>query len=159
MQKLWRNLATAADALSAAMFFVAFGMFIVAIVYRYVLRQPIAWSEEFIIMVFVWMLFWTLATATPVKRQISFGIVYESAPPQLRRAMALTSILIAGTLFVLAIPATMEFLQWVARERTAALGISRGYTYASFVLFMCSVPLRLIGWGVRLFGRTWEAHL
>lgn len=159
MPKLWRHLSTAADAAAAVMFFAAFAMFIVGIFFRYVLRQPIAWSEESIIMVFVWMLFWTLATVTPVKRQISFGIVYESAPPQLRRAMAILAIVLAGTLFVLAIPATFEFLQWVARERTAALRISRGYTYASFALFMVSVPLRLFGWGARLVGRRWEEHL
>lgn len=159
MQKLWRHLSTAADAASALMYFTAFAMFIVAIFYRYVLRQPIAWSEEFIIMIFVWMLFWTLATVVPVRRQIAFGIVYESAPPHVRRVMALVAIVVAGTLFALAIPATLEFLQWVARERTAALGISRAYTYASFAMFMISVPLRLLGWGARLVGRNWEEYL
>lgn len=148
-----------ADAVSAVLFFTAFAMFVIAVFFRYVMNQPITWSEEFISMVFVWMLFWTLGLSVTLKKQISFGIVYDLFPPQGKRVLAFVSILIAGTIFVLALPGTFDFLQWVTRERTAALGISRGFTYASFGLFMVSVPLRLAGWGVSLLTPNWRDHV
>lgn len=159
MNSPWSRLAVFADAVSAVLYFVAFAMFIVAVFFRYVMDQPITWSEELISMVFIWMLFWTLGLAVTLKQQISFSLVYDLMNPQGKRVFALASAVIAGVLFALAIPGTLEFISYISGERTAALGVSRGYAYASFGLFMVSVPIRLLGSILRLLSPRWAEYL
>lgn len=159
MKGAWSWLAKGADAVSAILYFVAFAMFIVAVFFRYVLDQPISWSQEFISLSFVWMLFWTLGLSIGLKKQISFGLVYDSMGPAGKRVFGLASVLIGGVLFAVLVPGTLEFISYISRERTASLGLSRGYEYASFGLFIVSIPVRLAGWGFRLLSPRWKEFL
>lgn len=150
---------TFSDIISAILFFVAFALFIVGVVFRYGLNQPIVWSEELISTLFIWMVFWALSLSIGIKKQISFPLVYDSLSSRGRRIAALTASTLATVLFALAIPATLEFTSYIGRERTAALGIPLSFVYISFALFVISVPVRLLGRIIGLLSRQWSDFL
>jgi len=70
--------------MSICMFIVIFVVVMAQIFYRYFLRSPLVWSEEFARAVFIWvsMMGWVLATRNGSHIRITF--IEEKLPPKLK---------------------------------------------------------------------------
>ena len=72
-----RVLAKAAEAASAAAFAAMFVLFLVGIFARYVLARPLAWTDELIMVIFLWLVFLTEALVIEEREQVTFDGVYD----------------------------------------------------------------------------------
>lgn len=108
-----------------------------AVVYRYVLSDPLTWSEELILLLFAWMVFLGIANAFQARTHIIIDVVVLFAPRALAILFGLLSL--AATLAVVGTLAFFSFryLQREIPNLTPMLGISAGWLIAP--LFVGSV--------------------
>ena len=67
-------------------------------------------------------------------------------------------LLFAG-LFAYVLPDTIDYIQFLWRERTPVLGLRLDYVYLCFGLFIATVPLRAAWSVIRLCGPNWRTQL
>lgn len=108
-----------------------------AVVFRYVLSDPLTWSEELILILFGWMIFLGIANAFHVRTHIIIDVIVLFAPRWLCFAFGLLAF--TATALVLG---TLTFFSWRYLQRelpnlTPMLGISAGWAIAP--LFIGSV--------------------
>jgi len=108
-----------------------------AVVFRYVLSDPLTWSEELILILFGWMIFLGIANAFHARTHIIIDVIVLFAPRWLCFAFGLLAF--TATAVVLG---TLTFFSWRYLQReipnlTPMLGISAGWAIAP--LFLGSV--------------------
>ena len=148
-----------AEVIGALLLAAMFGAFLLQIFMRYVAGRPLDWTLEVCLITYVWFVFWTLALLLDEREHIAFNLLAHSAPPPVRRAFAcLSAVLLAG-LFLAALPATYDYIAFMARDRTWVLGLRFDLVFGLFLLFMLAVIGRAAWRLWRLLGRDWQAHL
>ena len=108
-----------------------------AVVFRYVLSDPLTWSEELILLLFGWMIFLGIANAFHARTHIIIDVVVLFAPRWLAFAFGLMAFTATAILL-----GTLTFFSWRYLQRelpnlTPMLGISAGWAIAP--LFLGSV--------------------
>jgi TRAP-type C4-dicarboxylate transport system permease small subunit len=147
------------DTVSATLFIIMFSMFIVEVVFRYILNDPISWSIEFIMVCFLVLLFFTAAVGLPISRHISFNIVYAALPPLGRRIFRLIGNIVGAVILVVSIPGVFEISVFEGRESTPILHFPFSVFYFTFFLFIVSFALRLILGTIQLFRPGWRERV
>ena len=142
--ELAANVAGSAARLGAAAIVAAlFLVLIVGVFARYVLAHPLAWTDEVAVVLFVWMVFWTGAFALALHEHVAFDIVYEMAPPAVRRVLGVLGTACAVVLLVWALPKIADYVAFLWRERTPVLGWRQDFLYVCFPAFIAMAALRL----------------
>ena len=65
--------------------------FLLQIAFRYVLNQPLGWTEEVTVLCWVWVVLWCAAFVLSNNDEIRFDIVYTLVPPRVRRLFTAAS--------------------------------------------------------------------
>jgi len=108
-----------------------------AVIFRYVLGDPLTWSEELILILFGWMIFLGIANAFHARTHIIIDVIVLFAPRWLCFAFGLlafaTTAIVLGTLTYF----SWRYLQRELPNLTPMLGISAGWAIAP--LFIGSV--------------------
>lgn len=155
-QDVTRSVQRVLDGVSAVLFIAMFVMFIVEIVFRYVLDDPISWSIEFIMVAFLIMLFYTAALGLPLARHISFNVVYLALPPVGKRIFALVANTVGAVILVASVPGVYEIAVFENRESTPILHVPFSVFYFTFSLFVVVFAARLIASVVQLLRPGWR---
>jgi TRAP-type C4-dicarboxylate transport system permease small subunit len=67
--------------------------------------------------------------------------------------------LLVGGIFLCALPASVDYILFLWRERTPVMGWRLEYVYACFALFMLAITVRLAYRLVLLLGPRWRQGL
>ncbi len=152
----WRwVLGHAEEILTAILLAVMLGSVGVGVFCRFILKQPLSWTEEVILICMVWMCFLGASVATKYKEHIFIDFFVALAPRRVVRAMEIFCyLLIIGVLVIL----LWEGIMLVERTQevtTIALGIPTMYMYAAIPV---SASLMLIQNVQQLAAaiRSWE---
>jgi TRAP-type C4-dicarboxylate transport system permease small subunit len=73
-----------------------------------------------------------------------------------QRVIATARSLLVGGIFLCALPASVDYILFLWRERTPVLGWRLEYVYACFALFMLAVTIRLAYRLVLLLSPRWR---
>jgi TRAP-type C4-dicarboxylate transport system permease small subunit len=146
----------AADVVGVAIFATMFGAFLLQVFARYVLNRPLGWTEELSLVTYVWGLFWASAVMVPEREHVAFDLLYRALPAGGRRLCLALGALVIGGLFAAAGPAIVDYVRFMARERTWVLGIRFDLVFACFVLFVAAVVGRAAARLIRLAGPRWR---
>lgn len=150
------GLRRAAEAIGVAIFAALFVSFLLQVFFRYVLNRPLGWTDELSLVLYPWAVFWACAFITRWREHVAFDIVYHGVAPPVRRAFAVAGAAIVLALFVVALPATIDYVLFMARERTPVLGWRYDLVFACFPIFLIALALRS-AWQLRaLLGRRWH---
>ncbi len=97
--------------------------------YRFVLNDPLAWSEELARYLFVWISF--LGSAVGVRMQVHLGIdlIDKILSPKGRRIMTLAVNLLIQIFLVVVIYWGIRILKVVQFQKSASMGIPMTYPY------------------------------
>jgi len=158
-QDLLRTGQKVLDGISGGLFIVMFIMFIVEIVFRYVLNDPISWSIEFIMVAFLVLLFFTAAVGLPLSRHISFNVLYSVLPPAGKRIFALIANSVGAVILAVSVPGAYKIAAFEAGESTPILHIPFSVFYFTFLLFVVVFALRLVVSVVQLSRPGWRERL
>jgi TRAP-type C4-dicarboxylate transport system permease small subunit len=111
------------------------------------------------VILFIWIIFWANAFVVRNKEQITFDLLYQPMPERVRRIMGIARLTLIGGIFAWALPGTIDYLQFLWRERTPVLSLRLDIVYSCFGLFMIAVVVRSV-WGItQLLGPRWRAFL
>ena len=151
-----RILSKTAEAASALAFAAMFLLFLAGVFTRYVLNSPLVWSDELIMIVFLWMVFLTEAFVITEREQVTFDGIYELVGERWRRLILATGALLIAVMFLIALPTVFGYVNFLWRERTPALQWRLDVVYLCFVVFWAAVVVRAVLKLVRLVGPNWR---
>ena len=146
----------AAEVLSTLAFAAMFALFLAGIFARYVLGKPLAWSDELIMVIFLWVVFLTEAFVITEREQVTFDGIYDLAGERMRRFILAAGSLAIGIMFLIALPTVFDFVTFLWRERTNALQWRLDIVYFCFVIYWAAVIVRAAFKLVRLAGANWR---
>lgn len=148
-----------ADFIGGLFFILTFTGFIVQVFYRYILNDPLAWSQEATMIAFIWAVFWAAAFMVPIKEHVTFDVVYDVVSDQMKRRMAIFSMVLLAIAFVLLVPRTIDYLDFLLRKRSPVLRIQMTWIYGCFLFFIIGFAIQAVWRLVHLFGANWRDHI
>ena len=140
-----RWLKTAADVIGGGLFLALFVVFVVQVTARFGFNQPMAWTDESAVILYVWIILWAAAVVVPEREHVVFDLVWNSVSRRTRQVMRIAGNLLVGGLALIAIPASWDYVHFMNREGTPVLGISFMWVFLPFVLLLMAVVVRAIG--------------
>lgn len=130
---MWKRL-LAVEAVCGALLVVIALLMTVQVFTRYVLEQPLTWSDEIISLAFTWLCFLGAAVALKHRGHIGLTFIVELCPPALRRVwIAAIGLVVTGFLAVL-VYAGWKMTALVHDQLSAALEMPMSYFYAALPL-------------------------
>ena len=125
-----------------------FVSFILQIVFRYVLNKPLAWSEEVTVLCWLWVVLWGASFILSDHDEIRFDIVTDLVSESTRRVFTVVSCTALILMFAVSLPATWNYVIFMKREKSAALGMRFDYLYSIYVIFsvVCILKHARIAW-------------
>src|SRR3954447_2362291 len=87
--EIGRWLRRRAENVAVALLTVMFATFILQIFFRYVLNNPVGWSEEVIITTWLWTVLWGAAFILGESEEIRFDIIYSNTTERVRRVFTI----------------------------------------------------------------------
>lgn len=159
MHPLRSRLRFIAELVSALLFVAMFAAFLLQVFTRYVLNNPIAWTQEFVLIVYIWIVFWCSAFLLREREHITFDMLFVSLPVRSRRALALCLSALTGIAFMVALPGTIDYVGFMKIESSPVLGLRFDLLYSIFVVFVVAVVIGAVARIWRLAGQSWEQEL
>lgn len=142
-----RWLKTAANLIGGTLFLALFMVFIVQIGARFGLNKPLPWTDEAAVILYVWIILWAAATMVPRREHVVFDLLWNLAGRRTRQAMAVAGNLLIGGLSLVALPASWDYVHFMAREGTPVLNVPFMAVYLPFVLLLVALVLRSL-WAI-----------
>ena len=136
------RLKIAAQLVGGGLFITLFLVFIIQITARFGFNKPMAWTDELVVVLYVWVILWSAAFIVPEREHVAFDLIWNSVGKPARRVMKIMGNLMIGGLCLWAIPATWDYVSFMAREGTPVLGISFRWVFMPFVFLFVMLALR-----------------
>lgn len=137
-----RRLQQAANLLGGGLFLTLFAVFIIQIAARFGLNKPLPWTDEAAVILYVWIILWGAAAIVPEREHVVFDLVWNSVGYRARQAMRIAGNLLVGGLALVGIPASWDYVHFMAREGSPVLGISFMWIFLPFVLLLIALVVR-----------------
>ena len=134
----------AADAIGGGLFLTLFIVFVVQVTARFGFNKPLAWSDEAAVILYIWVILWSAAFVVPEREQVVFDLVWNSVNRRTRQVMRIAGNLLIGGLSLCAIPASWDYVHFMAREGTPVLGLPFMWVFLPFVLLLAALVLRSV---------------
>lgn len=144
------------NALGGVLFLSLFVVFIVQIGARFGLGQPLPWTDELAVVLYLWVIMWASAFMVPEREHVAFDLVLHAASANWQRVMRALGHLLVGGLALLSLPASWDYVHFMAREGTPVLALPFMWVFLPLVLLMASWVVRS-AWGLVEVAREWRA--
>ncbi len=124
-----------AENVAVALLSVMFATFVLQIFFRYVLNNPVGWSEEVIITTWLWSVLWGAAFVLRESEEIRFDIIYSNIGEGVRRIFTAVSGLVLIVLYGISLPGAYSYVSFMRVERSAYLQVPISWLYSVYVIF------------------------
>jgi len=141
---LARGITRLADVFCQMAFAGVFVVFLYKVAMRYLAGDAVAWADEVSVVLFVWIIFVANAVLLDDHAQIRFDLIERHAGRTARRVMAVARLVLIGGIFAASLPASLDYIAFLWRERTPVLQWRLDFVYACFGLFMVGQIIRMV---------------
>lgn len=131
-----------ANAIGGGLFLTLFIVFIVQITARFGFNLPLPWTDELAVILYIWVILWAAAFVVPAREHVVFDLVWNSVGRRARQAMQIVGNLLIGGLALVGLPASWDYVHFMAREGTPVLDVPLMWVYLPFVLLMVALVVR-----------------
>ena len=138
----------AANAIGGGLFLALFVVFIIQIAARFGFGRPLPWSDEAAVILYVWVILWASALIVPAREHVAFDLVWQAVGRRARQVMLIAGNGLIGGLALVGLPASWDYVRFMAREGTPVLGVPLFWVYLPFVFMLLALVLRC-GFAVR----------
>lgn len=159
MQSLRARMRYFAELVAAIMFMIMFAAFLLQVFTRYILNDPVAWTQEFVLIAYIWIVFWCAAFLLREREHITFDMFFLALPLPGRRVLAIVLTALTGVAFVAALPATVDYVTFMKIEKSPVIGLRFDVLYSIFVVFVIAVAVGAVVRVWRLLSRSWQDEL
>lgn len=142
-----RWLQSAVNVIGGGMFLTLFTVFIIQITARFGFNKPLPWTDEAAVILYVWVILWSAAMVVPEREHVVFDLLWNSVGWRARQVMKIAGNLLIGGLALIGLPASWDYVHFMAREGSPVLNISFMWVYLPFVLLMAALVVRST-WGI-----------
>jgi TRAP-type C4-dicarboxylate transport system permease small subunit len=156
---MFKFLQRGADAVGVLLFALLFLVFVVQVTARFLFNQPLAWTDEAAVILYLWAILWGAALVCKDRENVAFDLLYQHASPQVKRVMALTACALIGGLAAWGLPGSIDYIQFMQRESTPVMGLPFNWVFAPFALLLLALAVRYAWRIVQLLGNDWKSHL
>jgi TRAP-type C4-dicarboxylate transport system permease small subunit len=137
-----RWLKAAANAIGGGLFLMLFVVFIIQITARFGFNKPLPWTDEAAVILYIWVILWAAAVVVPEREHVVFDLLWNSVGYRSRQAMCIVGNLMVGGLALVGLPASWDYVHFMAREGSPVLGIPLMWVYLPFVLLLAALVVR-----------------
>jgi TRAP-type C4-dicarboxylate transport system permease small subunit len=137
-----RWLKAAANAIGGGLFLMLFVVFIVQITARFGFNKPLPWTDEAAVILYIWVILWAAAVVVPEREHVVFDLLWNSVGYRTRQVMRIVGNLMVGGLALVGLPASWDYVHFMAREGSPVLGIPLMWVYLPFVLLLAALVVR-----------------
>ena len=137
-----QRLKTLAQAFGGGLFIALLLVFVVQIAARFVFHQPLPWTDELAVVLYLWVILWACAFLVPEQEHVAFDLVWQHATARTQAWMALLGHALLGTLAACSLPATWDYVGFMAREQTPVLGLPFAWVFAPYGLLITALVVR-----------------
>jgi TRAP-type C4-dicarboxylate transport system permease small subunit len=137
-----RRLQQAANLLGGGLFLTLFVVFIIQITARFGFNKPLPWTDEAAVILYVWVILWGAAAVVPEREHVVFDLLWNSVNYRSRQVMRIAGSLLIGGLSAAAIPASWDYVHFMAREGSPVLGVSFMWIFMPFVFLLIALVIR-----------------
>lgn len=155
--KLFAWLRRRAENIAALLLAIVFVSFVLQIVFRYVLGWPVGWTLEVSTLAWMWLVLWGAAFVVTDRDEIRFDILYSTVSDRLRRGFVVATGLALVALFIVTLPAVVDYVTFMRVERASYIGVRLDYLFSIYIVFAIAVIARYLyrAWAA-IRGRTPE---
>jgi TRAP-type C4-dicarboxylate transport system permease small subunit len=146
--KLAHWLRRRAEDVAVALLSIMFATFIIQIFFRYVLNNPLGWTEEVIITTWLWTVLWGAAFVLDESEEIRFDILYSAISEPTRRIFTVITGLALIFFYAVSLPASYKYVSFMKVERSAYLHVPINWMYSVYLIFAVACLCRY-AWLVR----------
>ncbi len=122
------------------------------VIYRYLLAQPLHWSEELARYLFVWISILGAALSVQKRGHVGMDFFFKMLPDKGRRYLIFLIYLLMGVVVLVILVQGIFLVQKTAAQQSPAMEISMGWAYASLpagaalmVLHLLVIIIREVG--------------
>jgi TRAP-type C4-dicarboxylate transport system permease small subunit len=103
---------------------------------------------------------WSAAFIVPEREHVMFDLIWNSVSRPVRKLMRITGNLLVGGLALASVPATWDYVHFMAREGTPVLNLPFMWVFLPLVFLMVALTLRC-AWAIwqALHGLGLDAEL
>jgi len=141
MSKYWRKFA---EFMAVSFLAAMFSAFLLQIFMRYVMNNPLGWTLEACVILYIWTVFWTSAFVLKESDHITFTVISDHVRPGVKRVMLVIGHIIIGIAFVSALPAVVDYVTFMKIESTPIAHLRFDFVFSIFVVFLGAVAFRSI---------------
>lgn len=131
-------LRTAAEGVVAAMLAAMFLTFVLQIFSRYIMNQPIGWTLEVCLTLWLWLVFWGCAFVVGHDEHVTFDVLYKSVRPGTRRVFALLGAAAIVLGLGISLLPTLDFIDFLKIKKSAILKIPMRTIFSIYAIFLIS---------------------
>lgn len=135
-------MARAVNRACCALFATIFAVFVVKVAARYAFGASLAWTDEVVVILFIWIIFLGNGFVLAEDQQIRFDLLIRHAGPRTQRVMEIARNAAIALIFGAALPTVIDYTRFLWRERTPVLRWRLDMIYACFAVFMAAIILR-----------------
>jgi len=121
-----------------------FACFIIQIFFRYVLNNPVGWTEEVVITMWLWTVLWGAAFILGEAEEIRFDIIYSNIPESVRRVFTVITGVALIALYGISLPAAYKYVSFMKVERSAYLHVPINLMYSVYIFFAVACIVRYV---------------
>ena len=132
---LGRWLRRRAENVAVALLSTMFACFIIQIVFRYLLNNPVGWTEEVIVTAWLWTVLWGAAFILSEAEEVRFDILYSNMSEGARRACTVVTGVALILLYGVSLPASYKYVSFMKVERSAYLHVPINLMYSVYIVF------------------------
>lgn len=138
------------DHIGGALFLALFAVFILQIGARFLFNQPLPWTDEIAVVLYIWSIFWACAFMVPAASHVSVDILIARLSDKPRLWLQTLGQVLLGGLALQALPASWDYVLFMRREATAVLGLPLFWVFLPLLVLMVMLVLRGIWQMVRV---------
>ena len=131
-----------ANVIGGGLFLTLFIVFVIQVTARFGFNKPMAWTDEAAVILYVWVILWAAAFVVPEREHVVFDLLWNSVSQRARQVMQIAGNLMIGGLALWGIPASWDYVHFMAREGTPVLGVSFMWVFMPFVLLLAALVVR-----------------
>ena len=117
-------------------FLVLFGVFVLQIFFRYILRNPQPWSMEVTSMCYVWVVLLGACFAQRKRSHVTFTLIYDLLPVRLKSFTAFLGNLIIFVAPAASVSPTWDYIKFMKVQKSSVLKVGLNYIFAPYMVFL-----------------------
>jgi TRAP-type C4-dicarboxylate transport system permease small subunit len=159
INKIWGWVTRVAEISCVLSFAALFSVFILQVFFRYVLGDPLSWTQEVAGILYVWIVCVASAAVLKIDEHVSFDLVYESVSPSIQRALAVIGAGLILIILLVTLYGNFDYIAFTTRQKTPTLRLPMVYVFSAFGVFLV---LLIFNAGIRVYrllGRNWNEEV